>query len=323
MRNFKKWIWILLFAACVIGANEILNYMLYPYTYTRANLHQMAVRDYQDLVVGSSHGKCGLDPVTLEAKTDHKTLNACQGGEYPIDAYYLVKEASRYRKLSRVIYEVDPGYWVTKPNETADYVTFYHEMPWSLVKAEYFKDKMLECDFRTTLFPWYLYRKEIGRIGENVRQKQSDGYKNYSTEVFKTEVQEYREDGFIRRFPHPGDKGTEDVPVLWNPDELNKDAVEYFDKLAKFCKENGIELVTVMTPVPRETYEKYQTSYEEAAKYFQAVTEEKGIPFYDFLNGEEIGMSAGLERFADYEGHMYEETAVEFSGILGEELVKE
>ena len=46
-----------------------------------------------------------------------------------MDAYFLVKEAARNRKLSRVILEVDPGYWVTEPNQTADYAVFYQK--WS------------------------------------------------------------------------------------------------------------------------------------------------------------------------------------------------
>ena len=35
--------------------------------------------------------------------------------------------------------------------QAADYITFYKEFPWSRVKLEYFKDKMLQADFRDRL----------------------------------------------------------------------------------------------------------------------------------------------------------------------------
>ena len=111
MRNFKKWMLPLLFVAVFVGINELLNYVLYPYTYTRADVHHLAASEYEDVLVGTSHGKCGLDPQVLEEVTGHKTINVCQGGEYPLDVYYLVREAARNKKVSRVIYELDSGYW--------------------------------------------------------------------------------------------------------------------------------------------------------------------------------------------------------------------
>lgn len=320
MRNFKKWMIILLAFCIVVGINQILTYLLYPYTYTRADMHHMITQEYEDLLVGTSHGKCGLDPQILEETTGRKTLNVCQGGQYPVDALYLVKEAVRHQKISRVIYELDPGYWVTLPGQSADYITFYHEMPWSPVKAEYFLDKMLKADFRTTVFPWYFYRKEVSEIGVRVEQKRSTVYKNYGTEPFDSELQTYREDGFMERNHMASDKQEEDTPVLWDNSSVSDEAVEAFDKMADFCKKEGIELTVVITPIPRVTYEKYQEHYDAAVSFLEKYMKERDVTFYCYTHSDEEGVPRELEEFADYDGHMYAETAEKFSRVFGSAL---
>lgn len=237
-----------------------------------------------------------------------------------MDSYFLVKEAARHRKLARVILEVDPGYWVTEPNQTADYAVFYQEMEFSPVKVEYFLEKMMEADFRTTLFPWYLYRKEIRQVPQLLKQKSSSVYKEYGTEPFCTPVQDYRRDGMIVRKPVEGDKILEDQPVLFSRDQLNPDAGKYFEKLVKFCEKEGIRLIAVTTPIPRETYEKYQEAYDCGAAYFASYMEKLKVPYYDFTRGWEYGMPSRLEEFADYEGHLYGESAAVFTRKFGETL---
>lgn len=320
MHNFKKCTGILLLFCIFLGVNELLTYMLYPYTYTRADMHHLVEGDYETIIVGTSHGKCGLDPKVLEEITGEKTINACQGGQYPVDSYYLVREAARHRKLTRVIYELDAGYWVTIPSQSADFITFYHEMPWSYVKAEYFLDKMLKADFRSVLFPWYFYRKRVTRISALLEQKQSDVYKNYGVEPFDSEVQTYREDGFFARHPLSSDRLQEDFPFLWQSPGAREEAMQAFDKMAEFCEKEGIELTVVITPVPWVTYGKYQEHYDAASGFFKEYMKERKIPFYNYINDRSEGMPGKLEEFADYDGHMYEETAAVFSRVLGEDL---
>src|SRR5699024_601180 len=108
------------FLMLCVAVNGFLNVCMIPYTYTRVDAHNLRTARYEEVFVGSSHGKCGLDPAVMQEVTGKISINVCQGGEYPVDAYFLVKEAARNRKLSRVILEVDPGYWVTEPNQTAD-----------------------------------------------------------------------------------------------------------------------------------------------------------------------------------------------------------
>ena len=112
------------------AANAFLSFVLYPYTYTRAMFHELQCADYDTLIVGGSHSKCGIDPAVLASKAGIAAINAAQGGEHTMDMYYLVKEASKHTGLKRVICEIDPSYWVDEPNQTQEYVSLYHEFPW-------------------------------------------------------------------------------------------------------------------------------------------------------------------------------------------------
>ena len=45
---------------------------------------------FDDIILGTSHGKMDIDPEVMEEKITGRTgHNLCVGGEYGIDAYYL------------------------------------------------------------------------------------------------------------------------------------------------------------------------------------------------------------------------------------------
>ena len=321
MRNFKRLlaaVILLLFFVCNFG----LSRLLYPYTYTRANFHTMKEGDYDGLIVGGSHAKCGIDPEVLYTETGKRYLNAAQGGEHSLDILYLVKEAASRTDLKTVIYEIDPAYWVDKPNQSQEYVALYHEYPLSVRKVPYAFDKMLTADLRTSLFEWYLYRKEVFHIKARIAEKSSEEYKNFSLAAFTDEIQTYREDGFIAR--HRAEAGTdyETEPSLWNEKTYNPDEQKYFEELVSFCRENDIELVTVMMPVPDTSYEAYTDSYESARDFFTAYLNSQNVRFLDYLHShsEIVEMPGDLQDFCDNDGHLFEDSAVRFTGILAKEI---
>ena len=320
MRNFKILGKIILFFGIIIIINGGLNFLLYPYTYTRVDIHNIKTGEYDDIFLGSSHGKSAINPLVIDEVTNRKSTNLCMGGEYPIDVYHLAKEVARNHKPSRIIYELDPGYWVSDISEDTSYATFYNEMSPSMVKLEYFWAKMAGSDFRNTLFPWYMYRKEYKNAFTNARMKLGDGYKNYDLSTFTSTVQSYEPEGFINIHRIEAPK-TEDNLILWNESELKADAVKYFNKLVDFCADEEIELMVIATPLPTETYEKYGLEFDAAHAYFTEYFEQMGIPYYNFNKIYLPGFDRSLESFSDYEGHMYGDAAAIFSKLLGEHLV--
>lgn len=315
MRNFKKILPVVVFLVICLAANSILTYLFYPYNYARIDVHNIETNAYDTLFLGSSHGKCGINPKVIEEITGEKSVNICMGGEYMQDAYFLVKNAARTQMPKKVVYELDPGYWVTKPSQGMDYGSFYQEFSWSPVKLQYFAEKMLKADFRSILFPWYVYRQQFKMAPANLHLKNDRVYKEYDPSPFTGVVQSYEEGGFIYRNVYDEPKDEENL-VLWDQNELQDDAPKYFEKLKKFCDQNKIELIVITTPIPDVTYEKYQSQFDKANDYFNDYMDSLGVTYYNFIYMDMEDFDLSLDAFADCEGHMYGHTANEFSRIL-------
>lgn len=320
MRNFKKYGISLLCVILAMGLlNIAMNYALIPYSYVRIMMHDLETEDNDIVFLGTSHGLSGISPKVIEEKTGKSAINLCMGGEYPKDAYYMLKEAMRHHMPQYVIYELDPGYWCTQETQKGDFNRIYYEMPWSLVKVEYFMDKTLKSDFRATLFPWFYYRGQYWQIPQIIETKQSSTYKNYGAEPFTSPGQCY-EDGFVKRNAVPGEKSRDNL-VLWQEDELQEESAKYFEKLVKLCKEEGVELIVITTPIPDETIAE-NPEYAKADEFFETYIKNQGVTYYNY-NKEEYrieNFDKSLNAFTDYEGHMSWQQAEVFSSWLADEL---
>ena len=322
MHSFKKILLLIAGALAVFTVNFGLNYGLIHYSYVRIMMHQIKTQEYDTLILGASHGLNGISPKVLEEKTGKKTMNLCLGGEYPRDAYYLLKLACEKSIPEAVVYELDFGYFCTPEGQRGDFNRIFYEMPLSRTKAEYFLAKEAELDFRAALFPWFYYRNQFRNAKEIIGVKQGEDYKHYGAEAFQSEGQSYA-DGFLRNTPVPGMKPEE--LTLWEEDEKNKDSFQYFEKLVSFCRKQGIELLVVTTPVPREALEKYGENFKQADEFFSEYFKELGVEYKNYnRKGQEIkDFDDSLNAFTDYEGHMNFQQAEVFSTQLAEDFFEE
>lgn len=321
MRNFKK---IILPAALVVVlavVNMGLNYALIPYSYVRIMMHNIKTQEYDTVFLGTSHGLNGISPKVIDEKTGRKSINLCMGGEYPRDAYYLLKQVCEKQAPRTVVYELDAGYWSTPEGQRGDFNRIYYEMPVSRTKLEYFASKVAELDFRATLFPWFYYRGQMKNVKQIVECKQGEDYKNYGAAAFQNEGQSYA-DGFMRNTPVPGEKPENNLK-LWDEETKNEDSFRYFEKMVSFCEKNNIELMVVITPVPRETLEKYEKQFQETDEFFTAYMEQLGVGYWNYNVPERDikNFDDSLNAFTDYEGHMNFEQAEVFSAQLAEDFL--
>lgn len=252
MHNFKKFLKTITVIAVCILILVMLDMALYPCTFMRNDIHAVVNNQYDDIILGTSHGMTDIDPAIMEEITGRSGHNMCVGGEYEIDAYYIAKLIAEKQKPSRIIYEIDPGYFVSEKEEGNNYLLFYHEFPFSKSKAEYFWNSIAKCNFRTILFPWYEYSLsyELGKVKETFSQKWN---RDYDISHLKSATQEYHESGFIERYPVDTSKLKMEDLKLFDKKQINTQNLEYLGKLIDFCKENGIEFVAVTTPVPIDT----------------------------------------------------------------------
>lgn len=91
-----------------------LDMALYPCTFMRNDIHAVVNNQYDDIILGTSHGMTDIDPAVMEGITGRTGHNMCVGGEYVIDAYHIAKLIAEKQKPTRIIYEVDPGYLVSE-----------------------------------------------------------------------------------------------------------------------------------------------------------------------------------------------------------------
>ncbi len=318
MRSFRKAVKILAFIAVIALVNQILFIALAPYNYFHIDVQNMYEKDYEDVFVGTSHGKAAIHPKKVEEVTGKKGVNLCLGGEYLIDSYYMVKEILRVKNPDRIVYELDAGYWVTEASQGPDYATVYEEMPWSINKIQYHIDKMWDCDFRATLFPWYVYRQGYRNVLSNLKDRMIGGDEAYRAHL-NNPYQTYGEDGEISIHYVDWEKSEENV-AMWDESKLKEESLKYFDKLVSLLREEGVELVVVTTPVPQETLERYGENYREAHEFFTAYMAERGVAYYDFNYREIEGFDRSINGFSDYEGHMLVKNAEAFSRELGKLL---
>ncbi|MDD2980147.1 MAG: hypothetical protein PHN80_09270 [Hespellia sp.] len=319
MRNFKRTFFVVIILIFCVAVTNVANYVIIPYSYARITMHNIASEEHDILYVGSSHGLCGIDPDIVEENTGESGINLCFGGEYLRDSYYMVKEAASHHTPKKIVYELDPGYWVSPENQNGDFGRLYYEMPLSKTKCQYFFAKMLDADFRTIIFPWYNYRSQLLRIKDTVKIKGSQEYDEYDPAYFNDIVESYRKSGMIYRNRIEGEKSFDNF-VLWDEKNIQEISKTYFEKLKVFCDEKGIELIVITTPIPRETQEMYEQQYADADQYFRTYFEKQKVEYYNFNYMDLGGFNRALSEFADGEGHMYGDTAEKFSGILANTL---
>lgn len=323
MRNFKKrkiMAKLIIFLLAVLLINGFLNYIFIPYSYVRVDYHNIEKNNYDMVFVGTSHGKCCIDPAAVDKVTGRKSVNMCLGGEYLSYTYYKVKEICRHHVPEEIVYEIDGGYWIAEEYIGTDSCNIFREMKWSGVKAEFFLDRLFDKDFRVTLFPWYLYRKEYKMIPQNIKNKLSGSYRKLETDVFTNAAQEYRQNGFVYCYPVADEnKGFQNF-IEWDTKQIQPETEEYFKKLAEFCSSNEIKLTLMITPVPETTRQMYEQAYQEQHKYFKGLAENYELKLLDFNYEPLDGFDKSLTSYVDCEGHMNGEAASLFSGKLGEYL---
>lgn len=324
MRNFKRAARAVCVIAAAAGIFWLLDFALYPCTFIRNDMHTVCGQSFDDLYVGTSHGKMNIDPETMEKVSGRTGHNLCVGGEYSIDVYYILKLLLEKGKApSRLVYEISPGYVTLEKEEGNNYLLFYHEFPLSLARLEYFWDAVAKCNFRTMLFPWYEYELsyELSNLGTTVQKKLGG---DYGSESFETDTQKYHESGFVERYPVDSSTFTMTGIVTFDRAQVKRENMEYLEKLIGLCQENGIEFVAVTTPMPADTLRKYAESYEDAGAFFDDFFGEQGVRYINFNSREYYQLAPHrVEYYTDLDGHMNGDAAREFSANLARILDRE
>ena len=346
MHSFKKIISVVGIIAMLLVILLMMDYILYPCTFMRNDIHAVSSNTYNDVYVGTSHGKMNIDPETIKTITGRSGHNLCVGGEYPVDVLYMVKlMVETGHKPDRIVYEISPGYFVREKEVGNNYLLFFHEFPMTVAKLSYFWDAVLKCDFRTLFFPWYEYELsyELSHAKETIKKKSA---KDYSADGFATDSQMYHESGFIERYPvditdSEGNLLKDDLAdealagkslveeglieegeiEEWFPEDIVDENMENLKKIIDFCKENDIEFVAITTPLSDVVLNECEEGNSALNDYYSDFFKEENVDYINFNYDKYYDMSEhGIENFTDLDGHMNGDAARSFSAILAEVL---
>ncbi len=292
---------------------------LYPCTFIRNDIHEVLTEKKDLVILGSSNGKMDLDPDILLKGTGKTGHNLCVGGEYPVDAYYLTRLMVEKNTPQQILFELDPGYFMTEKEPGNNYLLFFHEFPLSMAKLSYFADALRYCDLRTVFFPAYEYSLsyEIPRVKETLKRKLS---KDYSIEPFKGKVQEYHENGWIEKYPVEEDNFPVYEGFSFEINEKVEKNTAYLKKLSDFCERKGLKFQIAVMPVPEKALEQDRADYDKAWQYFEEFCTTHQIPLYNFNTDYYDLFSHDEVNFVDYDGHMKGESAASFSAVFGQLL---
>lgn len=279
----------LLFILSMLGVNEALRYLLVDdvHSYTRITMHELYGQDNIDvLFLGSSHSYRSINTAVLDEKWGVNTFNAGSGSQNLVGSYYLLREASRDNRISRVYMEVfyelqqDIPYY---KSPTAAYIISDYMKP-SVNRITYLWDSGGKDYLAHGLI---LARRnwqdlfEPSKIRQLLENKKSPAYRNYSYVKFDDE--EYAGKGFVRNY-NEVQQGDFSASELFSPipenaiSEYNRD---YLNKIIDFCRKEEIELIFYSAPMSDfrirgvGNYDSYISQMKEFLK-------ETDVPYYDF-----------------------------------------
>lgn len=314
-RTLRLIICILAFLAVCL----FLDLALYPCTYMRNDIRTVTAAYHDVIFLGTSDGKMGIDPDAVLAGRDRTGHNLCNGGEFPIDSYHLLRLLIEKQKPQTVVFEVNPVVFVTEKEQGNNYLLFYHEFPLSASKLAYAKDILLRADFRAALFPFYEYplSTTLPRMGDTLSRKLSA---DYSLEPLRGTTGDYRANGFLARYPQDPQTFAAPDRFSFTQDTIVPAHIDYLYRVIDLCKEEGIELIAVTMPQADETLSAMSGDFVDAYAYFEALFADAGVPYYNFNTEYYAVAPHDAASFVDYNGHLNEEAAGSFSRILGNVL---
>lgn len=317
------------FVLLVVSLMWAVDFILVPSGYIRYTLHTVNDEnaelggDYDCLILGASHGHLAVNPFVLdESGYCRNAYNFCIPGASIVDSYYQLLYANEKNDIEKVILELDYQYWSDYPEREFSDRFIYSKMPVSKTKIKYIADNLLDKDFRTVYSNRTAYTFSPTDVKYNLNLKKTKAYWNYEESGMdrRADSGPYLGKGYYKRDNYVGDKGPKDI-YEWNEESLTDKNRRYLKKIAKYCQENNIELnciVTTITP----TIVKEGPS-DVANEYLKKLCEENDISFIDgnLISKKELPRTD--ECFADWEGHMNGDFAIEYTRVLARQLKKE
>lgn len=298
------------------------------HSYSRVMLQELYAQTGQidTLFLGSSHCYRSVDPAAVDEALGTHSFNAGSSQQLPDGSYYMLQEAATRNPLRTVYLEM----FYTGYNQSAS------------------SDIPLACYLLTDYMRWdspqrYRYLWEMGGMAAIAdlllparhgmaspgdmpalwRAKLTDGYTlgNYAYVTYPEDGEAYRGNGFVYVEGVAQDGYATLLNV--NPQQpLSDFGLEYLEKIAAYCAQNGIRLVLFTAPLP-SAYVSNTAQYQAYVDAVNAFAQEHGTEYWDFsLYRDPHAMDLGGGDFSDAH-HLNGIGAEKFTAVLCDVIARD
>lgn len=286
--------WLFGVSLFMLTGSLLSNLVRQKWNYSENNAAQFIVQGYYEeprqsldvLFLGASTVRNGMSPMQMFKEYGFTGYSRATSVQAPVISYNLLLETMETQDLKAVV--IDATSLVQKTDNMEEMEGKYHEaidyMPmskykWDIISQVTAKQGYSSFDF---LFPIYRYHDRWSEL-----EKQDFTYQSWRKDYpYKGQYPILT----IRKYAFANDYMKKDVLQDTNH-ELNNEAAYYFDQMVEICKEKGIEMVILKTPVSSWDWAKHDL----VARY----AEMSGISFIDF-NLPELREEIGFDSACDF-----------------------
>ena len=318
MHNIKKaLLGVLMTLGLIIGIQ-----MAVRCCYEDWNLFKISVmRDRKEtegtidtLYCGSSLAYWAYIPEYLDEKLGTSSFNLGSGAQPVMGTYYLIRDAVEKNPVKKIYYTISITELKKKNINTSSYLSAYEYISSWKWKLRYLAQIMDEEVWMSALF--YSTQVEDYFDLKSVKQNLVNKYLN------KKENPRYGGRGYrISKTQFEGsDKIKNSSNRTWvaeaGEDQLNEESFLYLQKIAEYCRNEGIELIWVIPPYP-EDFIHAAGELDSFNEFLKEKAQEWDVQLYDFTfykNRESVFTN---DKFKDYI-HLNKYGAELFCEILAE-----
>jgi len=313
-----------------IAVMLISAYLLKQPSILETELHEVqGETNYDTIVVGDSHGETAVDPDVLDGKLGTTSFN-CARRIMPVkDIYYLIREVSYRNDPKTILYELDPFYWtvpgISLGNDTS--VFFAGTDPKN--RMDYFLNEMLQQPFANVIADYRFAPRNAAQIPGTAWVKLQPAYLRHEDRsipmimkaLYLGENYEYRGRGFRYGTTWSAALNRSYSYEKFRAKNVPESNLEYFHKMAEFCREKGVRLVCFYSALP--PYRLRNENEYDAHDFFTRLCAEEGVEYYDMNYLKADLLPRTDYDYVDVDGHMLGELAERQTSVLAEILASD
>ncbi|MCQ2479396.1 MAG: DUF1574 domain-containing protein [Clostridia bacterium] len=249
--------------------------------------------DVDTLIFGSSHVFCGFDPDLFDEKTNCVSFNFGSASQGIMDSYYYLLSCCRtFPNIKNVIVDVYFTSLIEKTQSDGEEmqrkIVLLDRLNDPIIKAHYIFESFSIDDLPWAFFNAFYFNNKKELAIKNVIAKLEPAYRHCDPDNPHLE-NSYAGRGFIpRHVVAEDDLGfSKEIELNYN---IDKEAVEYLNKIVSFCKGKDINLIFIQMPMS-------ETARREVASYrnffnneIERIAKENEIPYED-LNDSKYAFS--------------------------------